>query len=217
MLTALQQRVVEVVRELPQAEGFALAGGAGLVAQGTTSRPTNDLDFFAETATDVDRFLPVLEHSLKTAGMTVKRIEAEPGFARLSVADESEQTLVDLAYDTRLFAPVETDFGLVLALDELAADKTLAVFGRAEARDFVDLQALSEHYTLDRLIELASTKDAGFNLDVFRTALGSMRRHPRPTFQVTDSEYEALQRLVSQWQRDLDRSLKRRSGPELGL
>lgn len=67
MLTALQQRVVGVVRELPQAEGFALAGGAGLVAQGTTSRPTNDLDFFAETAPDVDRFLPVLEQSLRTA------------------------------------------------------------------------------------------------------------------------------------------------------
>ncbi len=159
----------------------------------------------------------MLEQSLKTAGLTVGRIEAEAGFARLSVADENEQTLVDLAYDTRLFAPVETDFGPVLALDELAADKTLAVFGRAEARDFVDLHALSDHYSLDQLIELASTKDTGFNLDVFRTALGSMRRHPRPMFQVSDAEYEALRRLVSQWQRDLDRSLRRRSGPELGL
>lgn len=217
MLTALQQKVVRVVRELPQAEGFALAGGAGLVAQGTSSRPTNDLDFFAENPADVDRFLPVLEPSLEAAGLTVERVQTEPGFARLSVADQSERTLIDLAYDTRLFAPVDTDFGPVLALDELAADKVLAVFGRAEARDFVDLLALTQHYSLARLVDLASSKDPGFNLDVFRSALGSISRHPRPTFQLSDEEYQDLLDLVSQWRTELGRSIRRNLGPELGL
>lgn len=214
MLTALQQQLVQAVRELPQAEGFALAGGAGLIAQGTSSRPTNDLDFFAESSADVDQFLPILEGSLRDAGLKVERITAEPGFARLSVGNESDQTLIDLAYDARLFAPVETDFGLVLALDELAADKTLAVFGRAEARDFVDLMALSEHYGLDELIELASAKDAGFDLAMFRMALGSISRHPRAIFQVSDHEYEMLQTLVSQWRTELGRNIKRNPGPE---
>lgn len=209
MLTVLQQRLVQAVRELPQAEGFALAGGAALIAQGASNRPTKDLDFFAESSADVDQFLPVLEASLEEAGLSVERIVAEPGFARLSVSDESDHTLIDLAYDTRLYAPVETDFGPVLALDELATDKTLAVFGRAEARDFVDLMALSEQYTLDQLIELASAKDAGFDLAMFRMALASMSRHPRPTFQVSEEDYERLQNLVSRWMADLDQRLKR--------
>jgi hypothetical protein len=102
-------------------------------------------------------------------------------------------------------------------LDELAADKVLAVFGRAETRDFVDLLALSEHYTLTHLIDLASSKDSGFNLDVFRSALGSITRHPRPTFQVSDEEYQKLMRLVSQWRAELGRSMRRDLGPELEL
>lgn len=79
-------------------------------------------------------------------GLTVDTVEPAPGSMRLVVGDGQDKTLVDLSYDTRRFAPVDTDFGRVLALDQLAADKTLAVFGRAEPRDFVDLFALSQHY-----------------------------------------------------------------------
>jgi hypothetical protein len=47
---------------------------------------------------------------------------------------------------------------------EVAADKTLALFGRAVTRDLVDVAALSERYTLEPLCELAGEKDAGFRL-----------------------------------------------------
>ena len=216
MLTPLQRRVAKAVRELPGSEGFALAGGAGLVVQGAISRVTNDLDYFAEQPGEVDRFIPVLRASLQDMGLTVDTVEAAPGFVRLIVGDGQDETLVDLAYDTRLFAPVETDFGRVLALDELAADKTLAVFGRAEPRDFVDLFALSQHFSLDRLIELASAKDPGFDIGVFHSALGSMSRHRRSIFQMSDDEYEALLGLVSRWRAELRRSLGR-DGPGLDI
>ena len=148
MLTPLQQRGAKAVRDLPGSEGFALAGGAGLAIQGTTSRATNDLDYFAERADEVDRFVPVLKGSLQDMGMTVDTVVTARGFVRLVVGDGHDETLLDLAYDSRLFAAVDTDFGPVLALDELAADKTLALFGPAEPRDFVDLFALSRSYSL---------------------------------------------------------------------
>lgn len=46
--------------------------------------------------------------------------------------------------------------------DELAARKLLALFDRTEARDFVDVQVLSAHFDLDRLLELAADLDPGF-------------------------------------------------------
>lgn len=64
------------------------------------------------------------------------------GFVRLSVSDGDERTEVDLAADARLFAPEQGPLVRTLAAEELAVDKVLAIFGRAEERDFIDLQAL---------------------------------------------------------------------------
>lgn len=47
--------------------------------------------------------------------------------------------------------------------EEVAADKTLALFIRATARDLVDVAALSQRYILEQLCELAAEKDPGFD------------------------------------------------------
>ena len=60
--------------------------------------------------------------------------------------------------------------------EELAVDKVLAVFGRAEARDFVDLMALEPRYGLDRLCALAAEKDRGFTPALFAEMLGRFSR-----------------------------------------
>jgi hypothetical protein len=62
----------------------------------------------------------------------------------LEVRDGTGDTRIDLAWDARMRPPVATDLGTVLHEDELAADKLLAVFGRAEARDFLDVYGLSQ-------------------------------------------------------------------------
>ncbi len=45
-LPAFQLEVARVFFALPASEGFLLAGGAALLAQHLTARPTEDLDFF---------------------------------------------------------------------------------------------------------------------------------------------------------------------------
>jgi hypothetical protein len=42
VLSPLQQRVAEIVAGLEEAEGFALAGGAALIARGEVQRQTRD-------------------------------------------------------------------------------------------------------------------------------------------------------------------------------
>ena len=86
----------------------------------------------------------------REAGLRVTRVQEGPGFARFVIEDEDDRTELDLASDARLF-PADRGPGFqILSAEELAADKLLAVFGRAEARDFVDLEALEDRFGLDR-------------------------------------------------------------------
>ncbi len=160
MLTDLQRRIALAVSQVVQGEGFALAGGAALIFQGVVDRRTRDLDFFAVDATAVNRVGPEVETALRSKGMTViTRVDA-PGFMRLEVSEGDETCEVDFGSDARLRPVIETELGPMIASEELAADKTLALFGRAAARDFVDVFALSETFGQDRLLELAAEKTA---------------------------------------------------------
>jgi predicted nucleotidyltransferase component of viral defense system len=48
------------------------------------------------------------------------------------------------------------EIGPVLHPDDLAADKVLALWGRARPRDFFDVAALIERYGTDQLLTLAT-------------------------------------------------------------
>ncbi len=163
MLSALQQRVAAIVATLPEAEQFALAGGAALVLARVVDRETRDLDFFGPSADDVDALTVAVEAALGQAGMEVRRERVSHGFARLIVSDGVEATEVDLATDARIRPTQAGPYGPMVALEELAADKLLALFDRAQARDFIDVDALVDRFGLERLCALAAEKDHGFS------------------------------------------------------
>jgi hypothetical protein len=218
LLSPLQEQVAEIVSSLEEAHDFALAGGAALIARGDVQRQTRDLDFFGLTGEAVDRLLPAAERALQAAGLEVERIQVNPGFARLIVGRGEERTELDLAADARLF-PVEPALPApMLAGEELAADKLLALFGRAEARDFVDLLALEPRYGLERLCRLAAEKDRGFAPAVFAEMLGRFGRLRRDEFELDDARYERLAREVDRWrERALELARGRERGSDLGL
>lgn len=205
MLTPLQRQIVEIVQRLPEAEGFALAGGAALIVRGLVQRETHDLDYFATRQEAVARLAPALERRLEEAEFTVERIQDSPGFVRFHVSSEDEACEVDLAHDVRLRTPVMTSVGPVLADDELAADKMLALFGRARGRDFVDVHALLNRYAPSALMELAASKDPGFTPGRFAEALDAIDRLPRDDFPVDDAMLDALRRRFDAWARSLRR------------
>jgi hypothetical protein len=93
--------------------------------------------------------------------------------------------------------------GSTLSLEELAADKLLALFDRAEARDFVDVAALVERFGLGRLCELASEKDSGFSTLVLVDMLGSFHRFAPGDFGLSADAYETLTRSVERWRHEL--------------
>lgn len=199
MLSQLQHRIAAIVCGLPEAEGFALAGGAGLIVHRLVDRETHDLDYFATHAEEVGRLAPALERALRAEGLAVQRMQSGQGFVRLEVTDGHDLCEVDLAYDARLLPTTETTIGPVLAEDELAADKMLALYGRARGRDFADVHALLDRYPPERLMELAAAKDRGFSVPRFAEALAAIDRLPREDFPVADATLTRLRERIEGW------------------
>jgi Nucleotidyl transferase AbiEii toxin, Type IV TA system len=215
VLTPLQRQVAEIIAGLKAAEGFGLAGGAALIVRGDVDRRTQDLDFFGLQQSDVHRLLPEAEKALEAAGFQVRRVREGTGFVRLAVERGAEVTEVDLAADARLF-PLEVQSGLpMLNSTELAVDKVLAIFGRAEAPDFVDLSAVVDHHGLEALFRLAAEKDPGFSIDVFSEMLHRFDRLRQDEFGIETSAYQTLAATVKRW-REMSLELGRSLGPELG-
>jgi len=143
--------------------------------------------------------VPAVESALQDAGLNVRRIREGSGFYRLEVQEHDDVTEVDLGADARLLPVERGEFGPILAGEELAVDKILAVFGRAEARDFVDLSAVADRYGLEYLSRRALDKDPGFDPQVFREMLDRFDRLPRDEFELPDPGYQRLAQTIERW------------------
>ncbi len=222
MLTPFQERIAAIVAGLDEAEDFALAGGGALIFRGDVDRGTRDLDFFGLTIESVGRLAPAVERALIRAGMEIVALQSNQGFVRLVASQGDERCEIDLAADARLF-DIDTDPDIpTLTGEELAVDKVLAIFGRAEARDFIDLAAVEPKYGFERLCELAAEKERGFSPHVFGEMLYRFDRLQRREFEIDDDRFQQLGPIVQRW-RDQARGLAQRQllgqdrGDDLGL
>lgn len=141
MLTAFQERLARRFFELPESAGFALAGGAALVLRRLVDRTTKDLDLFVAEEGVVGYAADAFVAVLRSEGLDVEVHRRSVDFAKLEVRDGDDACLVDLGRDWQWDPSTETDLVPVLSDRELAVNKLLALFGRAAARDFVDVSS----------------------------------------------------------------------------
>lgn len=201
MLSPLQRMVLAAVGRLDTSASFALAGGAALIVHGVVNRTTRDLDLFTEERGHVPTLQQTLTDELVANGLGVTIISASTTFVRLEVHEPAsdERIEIDLGVDVRMAAPVTTDIGRVLSIDELAADKMLALYGRAELRDFLDVADLLERFPKERLVELAIAKDAGFTLARFVESLAALHRFPDADWEAHGAERERITIIFDEW------------------
>ena len=117
-----------------------MAGGAALLVHGISKRPTQDLDFFTNNPNYAieDGFNSLVNLAYQQR-WSIEIVKSENSFRRMIIHGD-DSLLVDLARDSALILkPVQTQVGLVVAPEELAGRKLLALFDRALARDFVDV------------------------------------------------------------------------------
>jgi Nucleotidyl transferase AbiEii toxin, Type IV TA system len=163
-LPAFQQEVARMFFAVPASEGFLLAGGAALLAQHLTTRPTADLDFFtAPERGRVPAARDALEAEARRRGWTTERFHDSETFCRMVVRSADAGVLVDPAVNAPPDLPASvTSAGPTLAPEELAGHKLLALFDRAAARDFADVYVLARLLGKDVLLARAAQIDAGF-------------------------------------------------------
>jgi hypothetical protein len=205
-LTAFQLRVARLFFALPQSRGFLLAGGAALLAQHLTTRPTEDLDFFtAPERGHVPAARDALEAACLERGWRTERIHDSGTFCRLIIRSSDSAVLVDLAVNPPPEFPASvTDVGPTLAPEELAGHKLLALFDRAAARDFADVYVLASRFGKTVLLARAARIDAGFDTAVLASMLAALDRFTDDEIPAPDGTPVAgLRAFYTAWRSEL--------------
>jgi hypothetical protein len=166
-LTAFQRDVCRVLAVRRRAAGDSyVAGGVALNEALRAHRLSRDLDLFHDSTEAVARAWDADRRTLETHGFRVITLRERPGFVEATVAQGGETLLVEWLRDSafRFFPLVEHDeFGLTLHPFDLATNKVLALAGRLEVRDWIDVIACDTRLQpLGYLAFAACGKDPGF-------------------------------------------------------
>lgn len=199
-LTDFQQEVARLFFAVPQATGYLLAGGAALVASDLTTRPTQDLDFFTHAPADtVTVGRDALVKAVTARGWSATTVRDTPTFCRL-VIHGPEDLVVDLAVDSPPASPpTMTLLGPTLVPLELAGRKLLALFGRAEARDFADVFVLAQRFGERALLDQAARIDAGFDERVLAEMLKTLDRFVDTEVPADTDAVAAMREFFAAW------------------
>ncbi len=188
-LPPFQLEVARMFFALPASRGFLLAGGAALLAQHLTARPTEDLDFFtAPERGHVSAARDALEAAARQRGWATERIHDSGTFCRMVIHSADAGVLVDLAVNAPPdLPPSATPAGPTLAPEELAGHKLLALFDRKQV-----------------LLARAAQIDAGFDVRVLADMIATLDRFTDSEIPVPDGSSAAeLRAFYAAWRSEL--------------
>lgn len=189
-LTEFQRRILGLLADRRRSGGESyIAGGVALNIALAAHRISRDFDVFHDTAEAVSASVDADRDVLAHAGYTVIVLRERAAYVEATVSRSGEAVLIEWARDSafRFFPLVEhPDLGLTLHPFDLATNKVLALVGRLEARDWVDVLTCDERLQpLGLLAWAACGKDPGFSP-------ASILEHAARTSRYTDEELSAL-------------------------
>jgi len=167
-LTPFQREVCRLLAQNRIAIGESyVAGGAALNAILAQPRLSRDIDVFHDSREAVANAWNADRETLLSAGFRVQVLTERPTYVEAVVEREGDRLLMQWVEDSayRYFPLVEhPDFGLALHPFDLATNKVLALVGRLEVRDWVDVMGCSASLQpLGYLMWAASGKDPGLS------------------------------------------------------
>lgn len=202
-----------------------LAGGAALHFQPDSIRYSNDLDYFHDSIERVATAFSADRKTLEENGYRINIEIKQPGYIRAKVFTDDGATKVEWAHDSDWrFMPTVYDknIGFMLHPIDLAINKVLALAGRNESRDFIDV--IYVHRTilsLGALCWAAAGKDPGFTPLSLLDLLQRRGRYHDADFQRLKLNHQMidLRQLKTEWLGMLDDAavfINARPGNELG-
>ncbi|GAA0745411.1 nucleotidyl transferase AbiEii/AbiGii toxin family protein [Dactylosporangium roseum] len=159
--------VARIALAVAERHGFVLGGGFAWLMNGLVERPTEDVDLFTDTDGAAGAAADAVCAALRAAGYTVHQERADDLLDLFAGFDQREFTVGDGTRTVRLTlsrldrreSPVMMDVGPVMHLDDLIATKVAALVNRREVRDYIDVAAALERYTVEELLDLARRQD----------------------------------------------------------
>lgn len=165
----LQDRFLARFFVSPLASKFYLTGGTALARFYFQHRESVDLDLFTnEPQADFDLVNRSVLGILSDLGLRIQSQVITSSYIQYIVVDNADTSLkVDIVKDVPVHFG-EIGWAGVVRLDSLVnigTNKVLAVFGRTDAKDFIDLYWILRRTPLafDHLFELAQQKDLGLS------------------------------------------------------
>lgn len=168
-LSSFQKEVLALLASNRNPESY-VAGAAIVNMTPQSPRFSRDIDIFHDPQTSVAISSQADINVLRAHGLQVELLLQRPSFVRASVKNALEGVKLEWAIDTAFrFFPVVRDpvFGYRLHEIDAAINKSLALAGRTEIRDVIDM--LTIHDTLLHLgacCWAACGKDPGFTPDL---------------------------------------------------
>jgi len=184
----LHGQVAAIALRAAARHGFALGGGNALMAHGVVDRFTADVDLFTDEEASVAAAAESVEQALRGAGFGAERRDgaAQDGAGQdgagqdwpgglgdifyglgdglaewIVTAPGGEQMMLQMAYFDRARRPVVMEIGPVLDLEDVVGGKACALASRVEPRDYVDIAAALERYTIEQIVGFARRLDPG--------------------------------------------------------
>lgn len=200
-------RLARVALAAAKPYGFALAGGYAVQAHGFLDRPSADVDIFTTSRAEEDfpAAVDAVLIALRGDGLVPEAEIRNASFARIAVdTPDGATTKIEMGVDWRANEPLPLSIGPVLHPDDAVANKVCALLGRAEVRDYVDVDAIvsSGRYGEEELLCLAESHDPGFDRQWFAEALAAVDRLPDDRFQLyglTPGQAARLKKRLADW------------------
>jgi hypothetical protein len=189
-LTELQRVVCRLLAQNRIGSGESyVAGGAALNLQLAADRISRDIDLFHDSEEALASTWSADRRLLEQAGFAVRVLAERPGLVEAEVEGPADQVRIEWARDSsfRFFPLIEhAELGLTLHPFDLATNKVLALVGRLEVRDWVDvLECDRSLQPLGYLAWAACAKDPAFSP-------ASILEHAARTARYSADELEAL-------------------------
>lgn len=168
ILTTFQKELLKYIGSSPLGKRFFLTGGTALAACYLHHRLSEDIDLFTEEPNAVAQALPVIQAAPQNLASRIEVSRTFETFLEVFVVSPNgERVKVDFAQDTPFrLKPIESSpWGIRVdnPLD-ISCNKLSALFGRAAAKDFVDIYfVVRQLYSFEQLLGEAQKKHVGLD------------------------------------------------------
>jgi hypothetical protein len=210
-LTIIQRRICRLIAENRIASGESyVAGGVALNELISAPRISRDIGLFHDTDEALEATWAADRVLMEKNGFEIRVVRERSSFVEAEVSRDGDTVVVQWARDSAFrFFPLlpHEELGLTLHPFDVATNKVLALVGRLEVRDWIDVINCDERIQpLGYLAWAASGKDPGFSPEAILEHAGRTGRYSAEEVRelAFESEPPDAKELSRKWHAILD-------------